>query len=930
MHDGRYVIIYNGEVYNYKPLRDKLIRLGAEFKTNSDTEVVLKAFVEWGTDAFDKFNGMFALAIWDKEEKRLTLARDHFGIKPLYYAVVGGADATVDAIDAAVDVAVDATAGEVGAGSGSGAGLAVGAGVIFASEIKPIIASGVVDKKPNDKTIYRYLQYRIHDDSAETFFAGVNKLMPGEYMVIDKTGSSVGKYTNLIDELYALSEAESNRAEADDSCDEGSSPIPYSSAAKNEYKKQLTEAVRIRLQSDVPVGTSLSGGLDSSAVAVLIRSLMLKKADDVESVGKLQNTFSAIFPGAINDEEKYVDAAISACKGSLNAHKIRPTADDFKKNIADFVRAQEEPLISTGPYAQYCVMREACKHVTVLLDGQGADETMAGYTPYYIVYLRQLAKNRQYGKMLKELLCSSTVIFRLLRFKLADKLRFRKNISFTSLLDRDFVSEHKGEKFQIENYNLKKRLVEDTFYNSIPSLLRYEDKNTMRFSIEGRVPFLDKEVIKYLFSLDDEAIIKNGWNKRVLRDATRGVLPDLINRRKNKIGFTTPEVEWFMRLKNYFYGIFLSESFKSRPYFDHDKVIEVFEGFIQEKNSLDTMTFWRIINLEMWFREFMDKDVSELGVCDLVPKGAGSGVEGTAGVADDEIPSEYSDNPEPKAMLDPNPGKKLEIEVDVDNAKKRYLRYPIQTEKVSKDTNLKDYITEHLVKFFEEYSASKPGNVDADEATLREAVSDVSVGESDSAQMPKWYLFVSEKIIAITQGRSYFIWDIKVNWWARTLSKFVTRTPAGIGLGSPFTMQLAINEAGLPKVLYASAGGAIGKLLGKKGVFYNLVGENVRAIDGPTEYSVYPANVSAKLAPKDPDKVSNELTSALKEHLAQTNKRVADSLEGVVVIDSNDIGRNVLGSDLPRHLWPTFEAIFADNPLGQTNEQTPICAIFEA
>jgi asparagine synthase (glutamine-hydrolysing) len=184
---------------------------------------------------------------------------------------------------------------------------------------------------------------------------------------------------------------------------------------------------------------------------------------------------------------------------------------------------------------------------------------------------------------------------------------------------------------------------------------------------------------------------------------------------------------------------------------------------------------------------------------------------------------------------------------------------------------------------------------------------------------------VSEKIVAITQGRSYFIWDIKTSFPARFLSKFVTRTPAGIGLGSPFTMQLAIQEVGLARVVFASIGGMVGKLVGKRGLFYILVGSNVRAIDGPTEYSVYPANVSAKLAPKDPEKVAAHLTKKIKDVLPA---KYRDNFGGVVVIDSNDIGRNVLGTDGtddPK----LYEEIFADNPLGQAHEQTPICLVFQ-
>ena len=462
--------------------------------------------------------------------------------------------------------------------------------LLFASEIKPILASGLYEKKVNERSVYRYLRFRAHEDGTETFFDGIERLAPGEMLTADGNGIQRRMFTRLKEELLELAHEQR----------------PYDDAAAAEYKRRLVESVRLRLQSEVPVGTSLSGGLDSSAVAVIINQL-LNEGDELSTraVGTRQNTFSAVFPGSINDEERYVDDVLEICTGHVDAHKILPTADEFKADLLDFIRTQEEPLISSGPYAQFQVMREATKHVTVLLDGQGADEMMAGYIPYYFVYLRQLRAQGMTAAA-GELAKSLDVLYRLGRFKLKAKVKLKKTIPVTQLMNREFVAAHTGERYVSEGANLKKRLVEDLFHNSLPSLLRYEDKNTMRFSLEGRVPFLDKEVLKFIFSLSDEAIIKDGWNKRVLRDATRGLLPESINRRRNKIGFTTPQVEWFMRLKNHFYNIFLSESFANRPYVNQSEVIAAFEGWIKGANDVDTMTFWRLINLELWMREFID------------------------------------------------------------------------------------------------------------------------------------------------------------------------------------------------------------------------------------------------------------------------------------------------------------------------------------
>ncbi len=828
--DGRYSIAYNGEVYNYLDLRDELVALGREFSTDSDTEVVLQAFAQWGPEAFDRFNGMFGLAIWDREEKRLTLARDHFGIKPLYVATVPAPGGQ----------------GEV---------------LLFASEIKPILASGLYEKRVNERSVYRYLRFRAHEDGTETFFDGIERLAPGEMLTADGTGIQRRMFTRLKEELLELAHEQR----------------PYDDAAAAEYQRRLVESIRLRLQSEVPVGTSLSGGLDSSAVAVIINQL-LGEGDELSTraVGTRQNTFSAVFPGSINDEERYVDDVLEICTGHVDSHKILPTADEFKADLLDFIRTQEEPLISSGPYAQFQVMREATKHVTVLLDGQGADEMMAGYIPYYFVYLRQLRAQGMTAAA-GELAKSLDVLYRLGRFKLKAKVKLKKTIPVTQLMSSEFVAAHAGERYVSEGANLKKRLVEDLFHNSLPSLLRYEDKNTMRFSLEGRVPFLDKEVLKFIFSLSDEAIIKDGWNKRVLRDATRGLLPESINRRRNKIGFTTPQVEWFMRLKNHFYNVFLSESFANRPYVDQAEVIAAFEGWIKGANDVDTMTFWRLINLELWLREFFDDHDADAD----------------AALAEQAV--------HVKTDYEPNAGQSLDLTTSLGEPVRRY---PVRTELFSRDDDLDTKVLEYVDRFFAGLPSAGP-----DHAT---------------ATSGPWWFFLSEKVVAITQGRSYFVWDIKVGRPARVLSRYVTRTPAGIGLGSPFTMQLAIQEAGLPRVLYASAGGAVGKVLGRKGMFYELVGNDINAIDGPTEYSAYPSNVSAKLAPKDPDAVASRLSSAIRQRVPEPWR---STFCGTVIMDANDIGRNVLGSDVPGD-WTRFEEMFADNPLGQGSEQTPMAMVF--
>lgn len=553
--DGKTVIIYNGEVYNYKELRKELEEEGVVFKTHSDTEVLLECFIRYGSECFDRFNGMFAIAFYNQETGKLTLCRDHFGIKPLYYYQDQGV-------------------------------------FFFGSELKAILASGRVKPRVNERSMYRYLMFRVQDDARETFFEGIERVMPGEMIEVDSGGVQRKQFTRLKEELTALAKKKGHA---------------YSRHIMEEYQKRLIESVSMRLDSEVRVGTSLSGGLDSSSVCAIIATI-LDSDENAKSVGDRQNTFSAVFPNSVNDEEKYVDALLGKYAGRITAHKIKPNAVTFFEDLSDFVRTQEEPIISTGPYAQYVVMRHACQHVKVLLDGQGADEMMAGYDPYFVVYLRQLKARKQYGKLLKEAWACRDIISRLVKFKLKSKAGFGKKGSagVRSFLKDDFVGEYRGERFEKCDGHLKMRLLDDIFRNSLPSLLRYEDKNTMRFSIEGRVPFIDKELLKFLFSLDDEAIIHRGYNKRILRESMDTFLPKMISRRRNKIGFTTPEVEWFQKNAAALSEIFRSESFRTREWFHGEKIAEEFKKWVHGTSDYDSMTFWRFLNVEMWLREFID------------------------------------------------------------------------------------------------------------------------------------------------------------------------------------------------------------------------------------------------------------------------------------------------------------------------------------
>ncbi|GAA3703088.1 asparagine synthase (glutamine-hydrolyzing) [Terrabacter ginsenosidimutans] len=846
--DGRFVLAYNGEVYNYRALREELEADSRTFLTQSDTEVVLQAYAAWGPQAFERFNGMFAIAVWDRDEQTLTLARDQFGIKPVHLSRIseehGGPDAW-----------------------------------LFSSEIKPILASGRHEPAPDERAIYRYLRHRVHDDGVQTFFAGIERLLPGEMATMSSRGLERRLYSTLQQDLSAARPPATGAG-------------PETVAA---FRDGLAESISLRLRSDVPVGTSLSGGLDSSAIAVGIDRLLTEDDASAKAVGHRQQTFSAVFTGYRNDEERWVDDAVAACSGPVESHRIRPTSTEMFADLIDFVRTQEEPVVSTGPYAQYRTMQEASRHVTVMLDGQGADEMLAGYVPQTVSHLRDLmAHDRRAG--IREVVASRDVLSTVVRARLRTRLRGGR--SFGELLSPDFKAAHVDDTYAVGGATLRQRLVHDLFVASLPALLRYEDRNSMRFSVEGRVPFLDPQLVRAVFAMPDDAIIRDGWNKAVLRDAEQDILPASITRRRNKIGFTTPQNEWFREQREFIYQVLLSESFASRPYFNRVEVLNAFEQWLSGAGSLDSMAFWRILNVELWLREFIDpKPVSE-----------------TAEPADS---AESAESLEPPQPLEPparvaaptvgatNQGKALDLVLPDGSVVRRHpVRTPLVTESDDLTSVVVDHVRAHL-------GVLGKGQVDS--------------GPGAGVGFRRWYVFVSEKVVATTQRRSFYVWDIPVTRAARLLSRHVTRTPAGIGLGSPFTMQLAIDEVGLPRVLVAAAAGAVGRLFGRRGLFYTVAGGEVRAIDGPTEYSVPPANMSAKLGPKDPAAVAATLSAAIRQVLPED---LAATFCGTVVVDANDLGCNVLGTDAPTSV-PRLERMFADNPLGQGTQQTPIALVLD-
>ncbi|MEM5829237.1 MAG: asparagine synthase (glutamine-hydrolyzing) [Candidatus Aenigmatarchaeota archaeon] len=546
-------IVFNGEIYNFLELREELIKLGHNFYTKSDTETIVHAYEEWGVKCLEKLNGMFAFAIWDKRKRILFLARDRFGIKPLYYYLDGKK-------------------------------------FIFASEIKAILQDKSIQIMPNEKSIYKFLVYGFNDDEEETFFEGIKRLLPAHYMVVKKNDIKIKRYWKLkIGKRLKKFKNEDEIAE--------------------QLYNLLEDSIKKHLISEVPVGTCLSGGIDSSLIVCVINKLLKKNGNLTKVIGEMQKTFSAVYDDKKIDERKYIEEIIKFT--GVEKNYTFPSSKKLWKDLKKIVYFQDEPFLGPSIYAQWEVMKLASKKVKVLLDGQGGDEIFAGYIPYYGIYFRNLLKEKKYFQLLKEFLLSLDLTLPFV-FKYFSQKRVESEIK--KMLDENFVKKYeKKVKNKWIGNDLAKFLQLEITKTSLPRLLRYEDRNSSAFSIEARVPFLDHRIVEFVFSLPISMRIKNGWTKYILRKAVKGIVPEKIRWRRSKIGFAVPEKKWLIELKDKITKIFLSKEFESRKYFNQEEIVRKFKYFCEGKlNEEHARIFWRILVLEFWFRVFLNRKGNEI------------------------------------------------------------------------------------------------------------------------------------------------------------------------------------------------------------------------------------------------------------------------------------------------------------------------------
>lgn len=552
---GRYSLVFNGEIYNYRELRFELKQLGINFASDSDTEVLLAAWIVWGQACLKRFNGMFAFAIYDKLFKRLVCVRDAFGIKPLFYRFDEN-------------------------------------GLFFASELPALLALQIGPNQLHPQRAYDYLVGGRYDHDEETFFNCIKQLMPGHILTLDL--ESEVKCSNQRWWWPCIAE----RTDITFAC------------ATDQLREMFLNNIRLNMRSDVPLGAALSGGVDSSAIVCAMRHIDLKKPI---------HTFSYVARGTGDNEEKWADLV----NKHVNAipHKVLVDSVELAADLDDMINTQAEPFSSTSIYAQYRVFKSAREHgLTVILDGQGADELLAGYSGYPGPRFHSYIDRREFAKVVRLLNAWSqwpgrsvgygtkALIGELLPspiYNLALKTIGRNPLP--SWIEPTYLNDN-GVSFApvkpIKNTDdshgrrLMSALRGSITGLGLNALLRHGDRNSMRWSVESRVPFLSTDIAEYLLSLPENYLVSNqGETKFVLRAAMRGIVPDAILDRKDKIGFATPEEAWLRQLGNKVYEWL--DAAEQLPFLNGAKCRSEVEGIISGDRPFD-FRVWRMINFCRW------------------------------------------------------------------------------------------------------------------------------------------------------------------------------------------------------------------------------------------------------------------------------------------------------------------------------------------
>lgn len=566
---GTTTIVFNGEIYNYIELRAALVQRGHTFRTASDTEVILEMYAAHGPACVSMLNGMFAFLLYDRERQLVLAARDHFGIKPLYYT-------------------------------------ATARSLLFASEIKALLRHPEVRAEVDHAAVREYVTFQLVTGE-QTLFKGVHKLLPGHYHVID-LASGRTHVEHYWEPRFVID------------------PDHTAEYFVAEVRRLLEDAVRLQMRSDVPVGAYLSGGMDSSIVTTLAAMELAR----VGSTGPFQ-TFTGTFrEGPAFDETRYAREVARAQHATM--HEVVGTEEQFVDVMPRLVYQMDEPVAGPGLFPQYIVSRCAAKHVKVVLGGQGGDEIFGGYARYLVAYLEQALKGaifetneeaehivslssivpnlpalREYAPMLRQ-------FWRQGVFEPMDRRYFRlidRSGGALSLFSADFRSCYDTEELFARFQRVFNHPDTQSYYNKmthfdlvtgLPALLHVEDRASMAASLESRVPLLDHRIADLVASMPPGMKFRGGELKYVLRQAAGALLPASIAERKDKMGFPVPLHLWAKgKSRDFFADVLLSPTAQARGMFD---TIEVEK--LMSYEAAFGRRLWGLLNLELWFREFID------------------------------------------------------------------------------------------------------------------------------------------------------------------------------------------------------------------------------------------------------------------------------------------------------------------------------------
>ena len=565
--DGSVRVVYNGEIYNYLELRRDLAKRGHVFRTLSDTETIVHLYEEYGTDCLEKLNGMFAFALWDDAKRILFVARDRLGIKPLYYV--------------------------------SGDGF-----FAVASEIKALLAHPKIAASPDYAAINEYMTFQFCLED-RTLFEGIRRLMPGHYVVAREAPGG------------ALDEQVVQYWDLDYTIDENTSEETFA----EELATLLEDSVRLRLRSDVPVGAHLSGGLDSSSIVSLAAGLHRES--------KLR-TFTGGFAADGYDETFFARRVAEAA--GTEPFEIFPTAEDFVRDIADLIYYLDEPVAGPGSFPQFAVSRLASQRVKVVLGGQGGDEIFGGYVRYLVAYLEQCIKGAIHehqgeGRFvvtfetirpnLHQLRRYTPMLKRFWREGLFDSMEAR----YFSLIDRcpdpgglysqELLSRGDADRTYDSFLHLFCRSDTKSYFNRmthfdtktlLPALLHVEDRTSMAFSLESRVPLLDHRILELQARIPPTMRFAGGEAKHILKRAVRYLIPREILERKDKMGFPVPLAAWARGpIRPFLEDLLLTGSARRRGIYNADGVRDL----IENEGEFDRR-LWGVLCLELWFRTFID------------------------------------------------------------------------------------------------------------------------------------------------------------------------------------------------------------------------------------------------------------------------------------------------------------------------------------